>query len=104
MAAVPSAEMKPHSEPVEVTKVLNLDRNRADDGGEKQRQQELGPGEDEAEHRRGGDAAAHHRQHDLRKVCQRVAPSIIAASSTSFGTSSKKDFISRTAIGRFISA
>ena len=40
----------------------------------------------------------------LRKVWNLVAPSIIAASSTSFGTSSRKDFISSTAMGRFISA
>ena len=38
----------------------------------------------------------------FEKLCQRVAPSIIAASSTSFGTSSKNDFISNSAIGRFI--
>ena len=80
----------------------DLDRQRADAGGEKQRQQELGPGEDEAEHGRRGDAAAHHRQHDPREDLQAVAPSIIAASSTSCGTSSKKDFISSTAIGRLI--
>ncbi len=40
----------------------------------------------------------------LRKIVQREAPSISAASSISTGMSSKKLFSSRTASGRFISA
>ena len=40
----------------------------------------------------------------LVKLCQRVAPSIMAAWSMSCGTSSKKDLSSNTAIGKFMSA
>ena len=64
MAAVPSAEMKPHSEPVEVTKVVILTGTVRMMVVRNKDRQELGPGEDEAEHRRRRDAAAHHRQDD----------------------------------------
>src|SRR5437762_4164021 len=97
IAAVPSAEMKPHSEPVDVTKVVILTGTvrmvvvRNSDSRNSVH-----------EKMKHSTAAAATPPLTIgstirRKVCHRVAPSIIAASSTSLGTSSKNDFIKRTA-------
>src|SRR4029078_8048888 len=91
MAAVPSAEMKPHSDPVDVTNVVILTGTvrmivvRKSDS--------RNSGQEKRRHRTAAAATPPRTigSTTLQKVCQRVAPSIIAASSTSLGTSSKKE-------------
>src|SRR3954469_1382753 len=101
-AEVPSAEMKPHSDPVEVTKVeiftgrvriwLVRKSESRNSVHEKMKQSTAV----------AATPPVTSGRITLRKIWNRVAPSSIAASSTSTGTSSKKDFISSTATGRLI--
>src|SRR5690242_2613440 len=103
IADVPSAEMKPHSDPVEVTKVeiftgsvrIVLVRNSESRNSvhEKMKQSTAV----------AATPPVTSGRITLRKIWNLVAPSSIAASSTSTGTSSKNDFIKRTATGRLIS-
>src|SRR4051794_6234472 len=103
IADVPSAEMKPHSDPVEVTKVeiftgkVRIVLVRKSDSRnsvhEKMKQSTAV----------AATPPVTSGSTTLRKIWKRVAPSSIAASSISTGTSSKNDFISSTATGRLIS-
>src|SRR3954463_9911327 len=96
MADMPSADMKPHSDPVEVTKVeiftgsvrIVLVRNSESRNSvhEKTKQSTAVAAMPPVTSGRT----------TFQKIWNRVAPSSMAASSTSFGTSSKKDFISST--------
>src|SRR3954452_1937113 len=103
MADVPSAEMKPHSDPVEVTKVeiftgsvrIVLVR-KSDNRNSVHEKMKQSTAVAAAPPVTSGRIT-------LRKIWNRVAPSSIAASSTSTGTSSKNDFISSTATGRLLS-
>src|SRR6187200_2131293 len=98
MAAVPSADMNPHSEPVDVTNVviftgtvrMMVVRNSDSRNSVHEKMKQSTAAAAMPPLTIGSTI--------LRNVCQRVAPSIIAASSTSLGTSSKNDFISSTAI------
>src|SRR5882724_750353 len=101
-ADVPSAEMNPHSEPVEVTKVeIFTGKVRI----ELVRKSESRNSVHEKMKQSTAVAAAPpvtSGKTTLWKIWNRVAPSSIAASSISIGTSSKNDFSSSTATGRLI--
>ena len=68
-------------------------------GDQHQREQQLAPGRGEDEAERRGDARQRQRQDDLAQRAEARAPSIIAASSRSFGMPSKKDCIRKVAKG-----
>src|SRR5690242_16522556 len=103
MADVPSAEMKPHSDPVEVTKVeiftgkvrIWLVKNSESRNSVQEKMKQSTAVAATPPVTSGSTT--------FQKIWNRVAPSSIAASSTSCGTSSKNDFISSTATGRLIS-
>src|SRR5579872_3984916 len=102
IAEVPSAAMNPHSVPVEVTKVeiftgnvlIELVRNSESRNSVHEKMKQSTAVAATPLLTRG--------RMIRRNIWKRVAPSIIAASSTSLATSSKNDFISSTQIGMFI--
>src|SRR6185312_910766 len=96
MADVPRAEMNPHSEPVEVTKVVILTGSvriefarNSDSRNSVQEKMKQSTAEAATPPLTIGSTI-------FQKVWKRVAPSIIAASSTSRGTSSMNDFTTST--------
>src|SRR6267142_660730 len=101
-ADVPSAEMNPHSDPVDVTKVDILTGSVRIEFVRKRESRNSVHAKMKQSTAVAATPPVTNGSTTLRKIWNRVAPSIMAASSTSTGTSSKKDFISSTATGRLM--